>query len=217
MYSATAAEVMEKLGDNVCESRIVNNWTTLAAAYRTLEQLLDLPFSYSQILKISVEGIIKQNRECKSSDEIASFWSVIAASQQDGDFVMDYDYKIRFDNKISTMKSNIEFKEPRNMLLVNCASVYSAYSKKARDMEISRLNKNSLEYYLENSKEYLGKVRAVRFKSKEKGMTLYVMESDSSKMVPGSSTKMAYCFDYQRLVDSYGISLEVEVANNDDG
>ncbi|MDO5342994.1 MAG: CHC2 zinc finger domain-containing protein [Bacteroidia bacterium] len=217
MYSATAAEVMDRLGDNVCESRIVNNWTTLAAAYRTLEQLVDLPFSYGQILKISVDGIIRQNRECKSGDEIASFWSVIAASQQDGDFVMDYDYKIRFDSKISTMKNTFEFKTPRRMLLVNCASIYSAYSRKARDMEISRLNKNSLEYYLENSKEYLGKVRAVRFKSKEKGMTLYVVENESSKMVPGSATKMAYCFDYEKLADNYGISLEVQVSNDDDG
>ena len=217
MYSATASEVMDKLGDNVCESRIVNNWTTLAAAYRTLEQLLDLPFSYSQILKIAIEGIIRQNHECKSSDEIASFWSVIAASQQDGDFVMDYDYKMRCDSKISTMRTNIEFRTPRQMLLVNCASVYSAYSKKARDMEISRLNKNSLEYYLENSKEYLGKVRAVRFKSKGKGMTLYVMDKQDDKFVPGSSIKMAYCFDYEKLVENYGISLDVETVEADDG
>ena len=217
MYSATASEVMDKLGDNVCESRIVNNWTTLAAAYRTLEQLLDLPFSYSQILKIAIEGIIRQNHECKSSDEIASFWSVIAASQQDGDFVMDYDYKMRCDSKISTMRTNIEFRTPRQMLLVNCASVYSAYSKKARDMEISRLNKNSLEYYLENSKEYLGKVRAVRFKSKGKGMTLYVMDKQDDKFVPGSSIKMAYCFDYEKLVENYGISLDVETVDADDG
>ena len=115
------------------------------------------------------------------------------------------------------MRTNIEFRTPRQMLLVNCASVYSAYSKKARDMEISRLNKNSLEYYLENSKEYLGKVRAVRFKSKGKGMTLYVMDKQDDKFVPGSSIKMAYCFDYEKLVENYGISLDVETVEADDG
>jgi len=169
MYHATATEVMDRLGDVVAESRIVNNWTTLAAAYRTLEHCLDLPFSYAEILKIAIEGIIRQNRECKSSDEIANFWAVIAAAQQDGDFIIDYDYRIQSKDKLSTLKASITFQSPRPILMLNCNSLFSCYSRKARDMEITRLPKTSMEYYLENSKEYLGKLRAVRFQSKEKG------------------------------------------------
>ncbi len=213
MYHATAADIMTRLGDNVCESRIVNNWTTLAAAYRTLEQSLDLPFDYAQIVKIATEGILRQNRECKSSDEIASFWAVIGAGQQDGDFIQNYDYRIITKDKISTMKASITFQTPRPVLMVNCSSLYSAYSRKAREMEITRLNKNSLEYYLENSKEYLGKMRAVRFQSKEKGKPLFVVDTNGpeTKVQTGSSIKMAYCFDYIRLQEAYGLSLDVEI------
>jgi len=218
MYHATATEVMDRLGDVVAESRIVNNWTTLAAAYRTLEHCLDLPFSYAEILKIAIEGIIRQNRECKSSDEIANFWAVIAAAQQDGDFIIDYDYRIQSKDKLSTLKASITFQSPRPILMLNCNSLFSCYSRKARDMEITRLPKTSMEYYLENSKEYLGKLRAVRFQSKEKGKPLYVLDTSGSQgqFKQGSGIKMAYCFDYLKLMEAYGLSLDVEAHGVDE-
>ena len=56
-----SAVVMDAIGDTTCESRIVNNWVTIAAAYRTIETLIDLPFTYADIFKIITEGIRRQN------------------------------------------------------------------------------------------------------------------------------------------------------------
>ena len=217
MYNATESELMHRVGDNV-ETRILKNWATLAAAYRTVEQSLDLPFDYNEFFKIAVEGILRQNRENKSSDELANFWAVLGASQQDGDFIIEYDYRIKTMDKISTMKADITFAGPRPILMLNCNSIFSAYSRKAREMEITRLPKTSLEYYLENSKQYLGKMKAVRFQSKEKGKPLYVLDTSGTQgqFKQGSSVKMAYCFDYYKLKEAYGISLDVDSLDNDE-
>lgn len=199
MYAATASEVMDALGDSTCESRIINNWVTVAAAYRTLETLLDMPFTYADILKIAVGGIRTQNGMTVSSNEIGMFWRQIGRAQQEGKFVIDCDYRIDYRNEIKTNKSNIIFRSPKPMLFLNPDSWYSAYTYKAKESGVTCLPDSSLVYYLENSPEYYGVYAGMRFNNKQ----------PNGQAMASTAKKRPLCFDYLALSNKYGLSIEV--------
>ena len=199
MFAATASEVMDALGDNTCESRIVNNWVTIAAAYRTLETVLDLPFTYAEILRIAVGGIKTQNGMTVSSNEIGMFWRQIGRAQQEGKFVIDCDYRIAYREEIKTNKSNVIFGSPRPVLFLNPDSWYSAYTYKAKESGVTCLPDSSLVYYLENSAEYYGIYAGMRFNNKQ----------PNGQAMASTAKKRPLCFDYQALSTKYGLSIEV--------
>lgn len=207
MYNATASEVMEAIGDSTCESRIVNNWVTIAAAYRTLETVLDLPFSYAEILKIAVGGIKTQNAVTTSSNEIGTFWNRIGQTQQEGKFLIGADYRIERKEFIKTDKTpeGVYFATPRPLLFLNPDSWYPAYTYKAKDNGVVCLPDRSMIYYLQNSHEYLGVYGKMRFSNKQQ----------NGQLGAGTTGKRPLVFDYQALSLKYGLSIEVEAEDLD--
>lgn len=210
MYNATSSDVMNKLGKEICESRIINNWTTVAAAFRTLENTLDIPFTYKELLDICVEGIKRQNKECKSNNEIASFWNVIAYLQQEGQLIMDSDFKIEYTSRLKTTKAQIEFDHIKSVLLLRRGKAFQLYKRFAKQCGENPLPEGSLKYYLENSKEFLGIKQSVRFKTSINGRDVMRQDPMSQQMVPTSQIDMALCFDYEALAANHEITLEVE-------
>lgn len=210
MYNATASDVMNRLGNEICESRIINNWTTVAAAYRTLENTLDIPFTYKELLDICVDGIKRQNKECKSNNEIASFWNVIAYLQQEGQLIMDSDFKIEYTSKLKTTKAQIEFDHIKSVLLLRRGKAFQLYKRFAKSCGENPLPEGSLKYYLENSKEFLGIKQSVRFKTSINGRDVMRQDPMSQQMVPTSQIDMALCFDYEQLAANHEITLEIE-------
>ena len=215
MYNATSSDVMNRLGKEICESRIVNNWTTVAAAFRTLENSLDLPFTYKELLDICIEGIKRQNKECKSNNEIAAFWNVIAYLQQEGQLIMDSDFKIEYVSQLKTTKAKIEFDHIKSVLLLRRGKAFQLYKRFAKQCGENPLPEGSLKYYLENSKEFLGIKQSVRFKTSINGRDQFKQDPMSQQMVPTSQIDMALCFDYEQLSANHEITLEIETLSND--
>ena len=216
MYSATLTDVNEKLGKEQCESRIINNWVTIAAAYRTLENQLDLPFTYREILDISVKGILRQNAECKSNNEIAGFWNVVAFLQQEGNLIIDSDYKICYLDSITTDRmSNTIFAETKPILMLRRAKAFMLYKKHARQCGENPLPEGSLKYYLENSKGFLG-YKVTRYKSLINGQQQMVDDKKNMVKAAASQVERSMCFDYLTLKKAFDISLEVETDNEEE-
>lgn len=211
MYNATASDVMNRLGNEICESRIINNWTTVAAAFRTLENTLDIPFTYKELLDICVEGIKRQNKECKSNNEIASFWNVIAYLQQEGQLVMDSDFKIEYRSQLKTTKATIEFDKIKSILLLRRGKAFQLYKRFAKSCGENPLPEGSLKYYLENSKEFLGIKQSVRFRTMIGGREQMKQDPMTQQIQPLSQIDMALCFDYEMLAANHEITLEVEI------
>ena len=200
MYAATANEVMDQLGGATCESRIINNWVTVAAAFRCLETVLDLPFTYPEIFRICVESLRSQNSLTTSSNEIGMFWRQLGRTQKDGKFVIGADYRIEYKAEVKTDKGSIYFADPKPLLFLDPDSWYQAYTYKAKDNGITPLPDSSILYYLKNSPEYLGMYGKMRFSNKQaNGQTLV-----------GTTPKRPLVFDYQMLSDKYGLGIEVE-------
>ncbi len=211
MYNATSSDVTNRLGDEICESRIINNWTTVAAAFRTLENSLEWPFTYKEVLDIAVEGIRRQNKECKSNNEIASFWNVIAFLQQEGQLIRDSDFKIEYVSRLKTTKAQIEFGMIKSVLLLRRGKAFQLYKRFAKQCGETPLPEGSLKYYLENSKEFLGIKQSVRFKTTIGGREQMTQDPMTQQMAPVSQIDMALCFDYDALSANQEITLETEI------
>lgn len=214
MYNAVMTDITEKLGNEICESRIINNWAIMAAAFRTLEQQLNLPFSYNKVLEICVAGIIRQNGECKSNNEIAGFWNVVSYMQQTGDLIMDCDYKIEYVEELKTTKSHIIFATVKPILFMRKKKAFFLYKKLARQCGENPLPEGSLDYYLQNSKEFLGIKKSIRFKTMIQGKEQMVMDKDNIGKVTASQVDQAMCFDYKKIVENFEISLEISPDEN---
>lgn len=219
-FHSCLSDIIEGLGAEKVEDRILRNWIIPLAAFRTLEGVLDLPFSYQDIRKVTLDGIIRQNAECKSNNELANFWNVVSYLQQDGEIFIEGDYRIEYVNKFKSNLTKIEqqYQEPKAILMMRKNRIFMLYKKFGKQVGDSILPEGSLVYYLENSKEYMGKKNSVRFKNIQRGVEVQKIETTPTGGISYKKTStpdIALCFDYKMIKDTYNINLEVEVEGNE--
>ena len=215
-YHFCLSDVIEALDAEKVEDRILRNWIIPLAAFRTLDGVLDIPFSYQDIRRITVDGILRQNAECKSNNELANFWNVVSYLQQDGEIFIEGDYRIDYLNKFksSLIKIEQQYQEPKAILMMRKNRIFMLYKKFGKQVGDSVLPEGSLIYYLENSKEYMGKKNSVRFKNIQNGVEVQKAESTPTGGITYRKTStpdVALCFDYRMIREAYNINLEVEV------
>lgn len=215
-YHLILDDVNKRLGNRNVIDRIVQNWVVPLTAFRCLEGKLDLPLSYSEVLNITVEGIIHQNMECKTNDELGSFWRMVQFLNSEGEIYEDADFRIRTVSRFhSSIINETEWAEPHKILYLQKTRIFMLYKLNAhRNGEIS-LPEESLRYYLENSKEYLGEQRMTYHVVKKGNQVLDFDHRDAK----GQPTKMSvqqrsYCFDYEKLVEAFDINLEMTREEN---
>ena len=215
-YHTCLSDVLDALGAEKVEDRILRNWIIPLAAFRTLEGVLDIPFSYPDIRQVTVDGILRQNAECKSNNELANFWNVVSYLQQDGEIFIEGDYRIEYLNrfKSSLIKIEQQYQDPKPILMMRKNRIFMLYKKFGKQVGDSILPEGSLIYYLENSKEYMGKKNSVRFKNIQRGVEVTKVETTPTGGIAYKKTStpdVALCFDYRMIRETYNINLEVEV------
>lgn len=212
-YRQCMNDLNNRLNGETIEDRIQRNWVIPLAAFRTLEAVLDVPFTYRELLDICVAGIIRQNRECKSNNELANFWNVVSYLQQDGEIFLESDFRIDYLDRLKTNKvKDLVFQRPKAILRLRTDRIFMLYKKFSKQVGDSALPTESLSFYLENSKEYLGVQNSVRFKNILKGVEVTKELDNGGQKVyrKTSMTKQALCFDYSELMANYGINLNVD-------
>lgn len=213
IFNSTMSDIKSMLSGNEIVERITQNWCMALAAYRTLSGVLDLPMTYKDMLNITVDHIIMQNKECRSNNELAGFWGVVAYLYQDGLIFKDSDFKIKYVNRFKTDTTHLmEWLQPKPVIMLRKSRVFMLYKKNGKMVGDKVLPDETLAYYLENSKEYLGLKKSVRFRNIVDGKHETVSYTDSfgQERVRGAdSIDRAYCFDYEMLKQHYNINLEV--------
>ena len=218
-YRQCMGDLNERLKGESIEDRIQRNWVIPLAAFRALEVVLDVPFTYLELLNICVDGIIRQNRECKSNNELANFWNVVSYLQQDGEIFLESDFRIDYLSGLKTNKvKDLAFKQPRPILRMRTDRIFMLYKKFSKQVGDTALPTESLNFYLENSKEYLGVQNSVRFKNILKGVEVTKeLEAGGQKYYKKTSvTKQALCFDYTELMANYNINLNIDMGMPDE-
>lgn len=213
-YNKCMSDLNEKLSSMQIEDRIQRNWVIPLAAFRTLETAIELPFSYKDMFNITVDGIVRQNKDCKSNNELANFWNVVSYLLQDGEIYNRSDYRLdgfmKF--KSSTIKIEAEYNCPKVILQMRKNRIFMLYKKFARQVGDSALPVESLKYYLENSKEFMGYKNAVRFQNIQNGVqVIKEVEVEGKKEFKKTTmVDQAMCFDYEMLSRSFDINLEID-------
>lgn len=207
-------DVQIELGDDVVEDRILKNWVIPLAAFYTLSPVLDLPFTYDEMLKVMAQGIIKQNSQCKSSNDLSNFWNTVSYMQQDGSIFNEADYRIEYvhDFKSSVTSAKMEFTQAKRILMVRLNRVVMQYKKVGRMIGDSVLPAETLKSYLEHSKEYMGYKSSVRFRNIMNGqdVTRAVSTPQGTSFKKTSTVDRAICFDYDLIQSNFNINLEVD-------
>ena len=99
-YNEAFEDIINALGQSNIEDRIIRNWVIPLAALRTLQDALRLPFTYNDLLKVSIDGIIAQNGETLSNNELNIFWDIVSFLRQEGKIWLGGDYRIELENRI---------------------------------------------------------------------------------------------------------------------
>ncbi len=213
-YKSAFSDITERLEQARIEDRILRNWVVPLAAFRTLSGVLELPFTYPELLKITIDGIVRQNGECKSNNELGKFWDLVSYLRQNGDIHNEADYRIVYVNEFScnTLQHKLQFKEQKRILLLRKSRIFQLYKKEARAVGETSLPEGSLKFYLEKSPEYIGTKNSVRFKNVSKGyFDMIIQKGEDGRDITTykQSVDMAMCFDYDMLTTHYHINLEV--------
>ena len=206
-FHETQTIVANALGREKGEDRIMNNWCVPLAALRVLQGIIPT-LTYDDMLRVTIEGIKKQNGECKTNGELGTFWYVVQYLASEGDLIEGGDFFIRLYSTFKTDIINAIWHSERPVLFLQKSRIFSLYRKEGRQANEKVLPTDALKYYLQNSKAYLGE-KVARFDVYKKGILQY----DHAKMGANNSapklttTQRAYCFDYALLCETFGISL----------
>jgi DNA primase len=175
-YNKTVDKVSDQfrelLGKTAIETRIFNNWLTVASAYATVAKMLELPFNYNEIIQLFVSMMTTQNKETARNDDLGVFWKTIQYLISSNMLFQDGDYRVVYTDKVTrTFKENGEWQrseiilpKPQNVLYLSVSRVFGLYKSQVLREGDKPLPDATVEYYLKNSPAYICSTKKVYFK-----------------------------------------------------
>lgn len=215
-YSLTKSELSKIVEGEKIHDRIFGNWIIPLAAFRTLESVLSLPFSYNDLLTVAVAGMRLQNETAQESSEMGDFWEALQGFHTQGRAIDKAHFRIKWHRtfRSTTMKEDMVFAEPIPVLYLNSAAVAGLFNGRgASNATANRSNWSTMLSYLRSHPSFLG-LKQDRFTILlANGTPDYTFET-----VNGTQTKKmkvnrpkAMCFNYAMLKAEFGLNLETEV------
>lgn len=215
IYSITKRELATKLENETIHDRIFGNWVIPLAAFRTLETVIDVPFTYTELFETAIKGIRNQNELAQESSEIADFWNMLQGFQTSGKCIDRVHYRIRYMKSFRplSVREDIEFNEARPILYLNMAAIASLFNSRNMNATANRSSWSTILSYLKSHPSYLG-LKQDRFTIlSPSGLPEYSIDIVNGEQVRKVNVNRpkALCFDYQQLKDAFGLELETEV------
>lgn len=215
-YSLTKSELSKIVEGEKIHDRIFGNWIIPLAAFRTLESVLRLPFSYNDLLTVAVAGMRLQNETAQESSEMGDFWEALQGFHTQGRAIDKAHFRIKWHRtfRSTTMKEDIVFPEATPVLYLNSAAVAGLFNGRgAANATANRSNWSTMLSYLRSHPSFLG--------LKQDRFTILLANGTpdySFETVNGSQVKKlkvnrpkALCFNYAMLKAEFGLNLETEV------
>jgi len=203
-YDLVLSELSKLLKDNGVEDRVLRNWASIIASFRVISQKIEFSFDYSDLIEVSIKGIITQTRQSTRSDEIGIFWDIMESLFDHDNLISGWNFKIDFCDSLKTKKNDIIFTEPKSVLKFKFSSIASLYSEYGRKMGIKTLPHDTLRTYLENHKYFIGVSKVERFRYIE-------FSKEDGQNMDHNQVTSAYCFDYDKL--AINLERELETIN----
>lgn len=205
IYQRTITDVNERLDDIVIEDRIMLNWVAPLATFRCLEAYLHTSLTYKQMLGICVEDIKYQNAQCKQNNELAAFWNMVQYLVSEGEIIEGGDFRIEYLRHLKTNLVNVNWGETKPVLYIQKTRLFMLYKKHGKAVGDTLLPEGTLKYYIKNCREYLGEKQGIRYIVYHRGQVQYHKGQQNKEQ---STVQRSYCFDYQKLVETFNINFE---------
>ena len=171
--------------------RVIECWAFPLACYAAVQDHIDIPITYDDMLNICVSKAIEQDAVNKNSSEIFIFWDSVISNISTGRLRYGYDFIIASSKEISTdKKESIPFEEDTLILYINTAKVFDLYVETASKGKESFIPRKSMVSYLENCTAFLGTKKSKKFKLDQK---------IGDKIIPGYTNTRSMVFNYQEL------------------
>lgn len=211
-YYDVTDKLSHQFADTV-EGRILGNWAIILAAYKTLENYLNLPFNYPTVYKECCALMEVQNQYCRENNEIAKFWKTVSLLVNKGILWEDCDFHIRYVDRI-TLKVDSKTSTTRTLdcvkpVLIIRNSIFDEYKDYCVSHNESFLSTPSLKQYLKASKDYIGTKAKEAFTQMIKGEPVYkeVADDKGTRKERARYVGEAMCFDYDMTCELYEFSL----------
>jgi hypothetical protein len=209
-YNLATEDIVKVIEKNSIEDRIFKNWLILLAALRCISSQVSLPFTYNKAVTIFAKMINRQNDAVNSGNEVSDFWNTYQELFSAGMIENKFDLLIKQVGELKCVSHHYD--REMNVLFINPIRIFSLYAQTKKNNNEKKLPKETLQYYLQNSDEFLG-TQQIRFRKPVKNL----QEQKSAYKMPGDGTTAfeyerpyAWCFDYDRLKKRMTLDLETE-------
>ena len=201
VYEQVLTDFSNLLENANIEDRILRSMCSIIAAFKTVESLINLPFTYEHLKPIAQKSIKDQNNQIGTSNEIAMFWDIIEALFDENIIIDRWHFKIDMCSElnIKEKKDKKLFNQQKEILKLKFTSIYKLYAEHSRKSGQGILPSSTLKYYLENSKLFEGVEKSTRFTRKD-------FDKELNEVIEKQQITTAYCFDYKKL----GVNLTRE-------
>lgn len=210
VFNRVTNEILDRIDEQQVEDRIWRNWATLLAAYRVLQEPLQLPWAYAEMLDICVQGIERQMAEVISNNELGNLWNALAYLYEEGMVFTDADFKIKYRKTLKTDRIEREWQQSKPILMLRLSHFIGQYRRIAKLQGESVMSKESIRYYLTTSSSYLGIKASERWKVYQNGQPLKETVEEQGQYRPKQICKFdrCMCFDYDMLRSKFDLNLE---------
>lgn len=192
-YSLVVRELKKELGAADYEERVLGNYASLLITYKILDQRIDFPFSYEDVFKQAVDGIIENSESIKDSSGLTEFWNVLQWMFEHRVIREGFQFSIDTTSSIElqgSKKEKIPYHNPekKELLFLRLKSVHQDYVKEVTKREgVDVIGETTLRNYFKSRNYFIGLCRAKHFKT---------------------GTSSCYVFDYTQMKATGVVSLE---------
>ena len=207
-WDETLVDINKATGASVIEERTLKNWAIVLSAFKTIEQFLNLPFKYKEMLELCTKLCVEQNNKTLMNNELSGFWEIVEILTASSKVWIEVDYRIRQGGKplaIKESKHLLEFNDKKKYLYIAIQRVSQLYEKEGRETNGRVIPRETLKYYLEHSPEFIGTAKSVRFRLIENSQGYVNPNPETAK----SRVTTAMIFDYDALKENYGLNLDI--------
>lgn len=193
-YEAEFGHIKKHFEKRGIDDRITKNMAILLGTYQALKDKLDFPFTADELRQTAFKIMGAQNNLIAGSKETATFWKITHYLHRNRQIRNKVDFRIetkmfldldtpagQADQRRHLADEN--YPAGRQVLMLRLGNVHTLYQRAMRETnnKTPALDEGSLRHYLVTAKEFLGKVRGVKF---------------------GSNSTTALAFDYEYLLEA---------------
>jgi len=153
------------------EERILLNHCIPLTVFSIIKELMDIPYSYTDLERAFAQNIVSQTSAIHHEDEISIWWRLVQYFIDEEwlkpwkDFIVQVETILRVKESRDETKV-IELDKPSRILYLRLSKAHPLYQKHHKEKFGKQgLGLGSLKHYLSNSDGYLGEVKAKKFGS----------------------------------------------------